>query len=275
MDEILYELREHAAGLNAGRWDYLFSCIKKFRGPATTGPPGAGPADDDRAVHACLHGAARADVPPPRRPRDRRDGGVHPVAPRRRGERHGDGQGPRGQASASRATASTGHGSPIPISSRSRPRSSTASWATAPNQKDRLREEVAVTAEQLVDLRVAGGTVTEAGYRLNVSVAIQYLDCVARRQRRGGDQQPDGGRRDRRDLPLAALAVADDRHDSSTTGAMLGASSIEPSATRSWRASAARRAERVWPRRLALLDRLVLDDEFAEFLDAPGVPALD
>src|SRR5688572_16548389 len=31
MDEILYELRDHAAGLNAGRWDYLFSCIKKFR----------------------------------------------------------------------------------------------------------------------------------------------------------------------------------------------------------------------------------------------------
>ena len=31
MDEILYELREHAAGLNAGRWDYLFSAIKKFR----------------------------------------------------------------------------------------------------------------------------------------------------------------------------------------------------------------------------------------------------
>jgi len=32
MDEILYELREHSAGLNAGRWDYIFSCIKKFRG---------------------------------------------------------------------------------------------------------------------------------------------------------------------------------------------------------------------------------------------------
>ena len=31
MEEILYELREHAAGLNAGRWDYIFSCIKKFR----------------------------------------------------------------------------------------------------------------------------------------------------------------------------------------------------------------------------------------------------
>ena len=31
MDEILYELRQHAAGLNAGRWDYLFSIIKYFR----------------------------------------------------------------------------------------------------------------------------------------------------------------------------------------------------------------------------------------------------
>jgi malate synthase len=31
IDEILYELREHSAGLNAGRWDYIFSCIKKFK----------------------------------------------------------------------------------------------------------------------------------------------------------------------------------------------------------------------------------------------------
>jgi malate synthase len=31
MDEILYELRDHASGLNAGRWDYLFSIIKYFR----------------------------------------------------------------------------------------------------------------------------------------------------------------------------------------------------------------------------------------------------
>ena len=31
MDEILFELREHSAGLNCGRWDYIFSCIKKFR----------------------------------------------------------------------------------------------------------------------------------------------------------------------------------------------------------------------------------------------------
>ncbi len=35
MDEILWELREHSAGLNIGRWDYIFSCIKKFRSHAT------------------------------------------------------------------------------------------------------------------------------------------------------------------------------------------------------------------------------------------------
>ncbi|HET7182866.1 MAG TPA: hypothetical protein VFI15_11590, partial [Candidatus Limnocylindrales bacterium] len=35
MEEILYELREHSSGLNAGRWDYLFSCIKTFRGPSS------------------------------------------------------------------------------------------------------------------------------------------------------------------------------------------------------------------------------------------------
>ncbi|MFL5680531.1 MAG: malate synthase A, partial [Chloroflexota bacterium] len=46
-----------------------------------------------------------------------------------------------------------------------------------PHQKERTRDEVAVTAQQLLDLRVDGGRVTEAGVRLNVSVALQYLDA--------------------------------------------------------------------------------------------------
>jgi malate synthase len=45
-----------------------------------------------------------------------------------------------------------------------------------PNQKDRLREDVQVSAPQLLDLRVDGGQVTEAGVRQNVSVALRYLD---------------------------------------------------------------------------------------------------
>ncbi len=44
-----------------------------------------------------------------------------------------------------------------------------------PNQKERLREDVRVTARDLLDTRVAGGRVTEAGIRTNVSVALQYL----------------------------------------------------------------------------------------------------
>jgi malate synthase len=46
-----------------------------------------------------------------------------------------------------------------------------------PHQKGRLRDDVAVTAAQLADIRVEGGTITEAGVRLNVSVALQYLDA--------------------------------------------------------------------------------------------------
>jgi len=43
MDEFLYELREHSAGLNCGRWDYIFSCLKKFgRNPDFSLPTAAG-----------------------------------------------------------------------------------------------------------------------------------------------------------------------------------------------------------------------------------------
>ena len=49
MDEILYELRDHGCGLNCGRWDYIFSCIKKFRHQRSRLPrPRAG--DDDHAL---------------------------------------------------------------------------------------------------------------------------------------------------------------------------------------------------------------------------------
>jgi malate synthase len=46
-----------------------------------------------------------------------------------------------------------------------------------PHQKDRLREDVAVTAEQLAAIHVPDGTITEAGVRLNINVALQYLDA--------------------------------------------------------------------------------------------------
>ena len=51
---------------------------------------------------------------------------------------------------------------------------------SAPNQKERLREDVSVTRRQLIDLRVAGGAVTEAGIRANIRVALAYLDAWLR-----------------------------------------------------------------------------------------------
>ncbi len=74
MDEILYELREHSAGLNCGRWDYIFSFIKKFSADSLL--PDRGAADDGPRLPARLLAAADPDLPPPRRPRDGRHGGA-------------------------------------------------------------------------------------------------------------------------------------------------------------------------------------------------------
>ena len=64
MEEILYELRDHCAGLNAGRWDYIFSIMKTFRvARAPLGDARPHVDHDDGAVHAGLHRAARRDLP--------------------------------------------------------------------------------------------------------------------------------------------------------------------------------------------------------------------
>ena len=171
------------------------------------GLAGPRPADDDRAVHAGVHGAARPDLPSARRARDRRDGGVHPEPARPGGHRDGARARSATTRTARAATGSTGRGSPIRTSCRSRSRSSMACSATARTRRSGRREEVAVAAADLLDLRVAGGAVTEAGVRANVRVALAYLDSWLRGVGRGGHRQPDGGRGDGRDQPLAALAV--------------------------------------------------------------------
>ena len=87
MDEILYELREHSAGLNAGRWDYIFSLIKKFGHRPEFVLPDRGDVTMAAPFMRSYCELLVQDLPPPRRPRDGRHGGVHPVAARRRGER--------------------------------------------------------------------------------------------------------------------------------------------------------------------------------------------
>ena len=175
MDEILYELRDHAAGLNAGRWDYLFSVIKNFRdaGPAFVLPDRnsvtmTAPfmrAYTELLVHTCHRrgafaiGGMAAFIP------SRRDPAVNEVALA------------KVRADKEREAADgfdgswVAHPDLVPICQEVFDRV----LGSRPNQLDRARESVAVTADQLLDVASTGGQVTEEGLRSNVSVAVQYL----------------------------------------------------------------------------------------------------
>ena len=136
--------------------------------------------DDDGAVHARLHRAAREDLPPARRPRDRRDGGVHPEPPRPRGERASRSRRCARTRGARRATASTAPGSRIPTSCRWRPRSSTRCSATGRTRSTGCARTSTVGARELLDVRVPGGEVTEEGLRNNVGVGAPLPRVLAR-----------------------------------------------------------------------------------------------
>ena len=127
MDEILYELREHSAGLNCGRWDYIFSVIKKFTSRPGLRAARPRPGHDDHPLHALLQPAGDQDLPPARRARDRRHGGADPDQERPRGQRRGAREGARPTRSARPTTATTAPGSPTRAWSRSRATPSTRS----------------------------------------------------------------------------------------------------------------------------------------------------
>ena len=185
MDEILYELRDHSAGLNAGRWDYIFSVIKKFRNRRRLRAARPRPGDDDRALHARLHRAAGQDLPPARRPRHRRHGGLHPQPPRRRGQRAGARARCARTRSARPATASTAPGSPTPTSCRSRRRSSTRVLGERPNQKERQRDDVARRRPPTCSTSPSPAARSPRPACATTSAsALQYLDAWLRGHRR-------------------------------------------------------------------------------------------
>ena len=210
MEEILYELREHSAGLNAGRWDYIFSVIKKFRAPRRLRAARPLGRDDDRPVHARVHRAAGEDLPPPRRLRDGRDGRLHPQPARPGGDRAGAGQGARGQDARGgrRLRRHLGRTSgPRPDGQRGVRRR--ARRAAEPDR--------AAAARGVRDRRAAAGGPGDAGRDQRGGDPAERLgrdplpDRMAERHRRRRDRQPDGGRRHRRDLPLPDLAVGPPR----------------------------------------------------------------
>src|ERR1700722_2733343 len=175
MDEILYELRDHSAGLNAGRWDYLFSIIKKFR---TRGKDFALPERNavtmtapfmraytellvktchGRGAHAM--GGMAAFIP------SRRDPEVNQVAlakvrdDKTRESRDGfDGSW-------------VAHPDLVPICREV----FDSVLGDQANQLGKLREDVSVPAADLLSIDKTPGGITEAGLRNNISVGLQYL----------------------------------------------------------------------------------------------------
>ena len=179
MEEILYELREHAAGLNAGRWDYLFSFIKTFRDRADKVLPDRAQltmnvpfmrAYAERLVQVCHRrgahaiGGMAAFIP------SRKDPEVNARALARVTEdkERESGMGFDGTWVA--------HPDLVPVAGAVFDRV----LGARPHQKSVRREETHVTADQLIDPTVPGGSVTGEGIRMNVEVAMLYVESWLR-----------------------------------------------------------------------------------------------
>ena len=272
MDEILFELRDHAAGLNAGRWDYIFSIIKKFR----TRPDMVLPdrrqvtmtvpfmrAYTELLVQTCHRRGAHAI------------GGMAAFIPSRRDPEANERALTAVRADKERESGDgfdgtwVAHPDLVPVAREV----FDAVLETRPNQKDRLRPEVRVGVTELLDAYVPGSAVSEAGVRANVSIGLSYLASwlagngaaainnlmedaataeISRSQlwqwRVHGISLDDG-------QPLTA-----DRYRSIRDEELATLRSAFPNSP--------------WTDAAALLDDLVLADEFAEFLTLGAYPRL-
>jgi malate synthase len=179
MDEIIHALRPHLSGLNAGRWDYLFSIIKYFRdNPAMVLPDRAAVtmtapfmrAYTELLVSTCHRrgafamGGMAAFIP------SRRDPAVNEVA---LGKVREDKEREAGDGFDGSWVA---HPDLVPVCREIFDRV----LGDRPNQLDRKRDDVSVDAAQLLDVAATGGAVTEAGLRGNISVGLRYLEAWLR-----------------------------------------------------------------------------------------------
>jgi malate synthase len=171
MDEILYELKDHVAGLNCGRWDYIFSFIKRFKNiPAYIFP--------DRAqitmTRHCMRSYSLLAIQTCHRRGAHAIGGMAAQIPIKHD--------PEANAAALQRVredkireAKNGHDGTwvahpglVPIAKQE--------FDTAmptPNQIEKLRQDVRVTADDL--LRLPAGKITEEGLRTNIDVGVQYM----------------------------------------------------------------------------------------------------
>ncbi len=179
MEEILFELRAHSAGLNAGRWDYLFSFIKTFRDRPDKLLPDRSQltmtvpfmrAYAERLVQVCHKRGAHAI------------GGMAAFIPSRKDAEVNARAMARVREDKERESAAgfdgtwVAHPDLVPVAGAV----FDAVLANRPHQKQQKREDVRTTADQLIDASVPGGVVTAEGVRMNVEVAILYIEAWLR-----------------------------------------------------------------------------------------------
>ncbi len=171
MDEILFELREHSAGLNCGRWDYIFSFIKKFRNRPECVLPDRAQVTMDRGflkpyvdllIRTChrrgIHamGGMAAQIPIKHDPAAN-EAALEKVR-----------QDKLREVRAGHDGTWVAHPGLVPVA-----REVFDSHMPSPHQIPLTRDDVRVSAREL--LAVPEGDITEAGLRVNIDVGIQYL----------------------------------------------------------------------------------------------------
>ena len=171
MDEILYELRDHSAGLNCGRWDYIFSFIKKFRNrPEFVLPNRAQVTMDRHFLSSYVHllikvchrrrihamGGMAAQIPIKHDP-VANEAALEKVRQDKLREVHAGHDGTW-----------VAHPGLVPVA-----KEVFDAHMKEPNQIPRKREDTRITAEDL--LTVPDGDITEEGLRWNIDVGLQYL----------------------------------------------------------------------------------------------------
>ncbi|HTF58706.1 MAG TPA: malate synthase A [Actinomycetes bacterium] len=181
MDEILYELRDHSTGLNAGRWDYMFSVIKKFRNRPEFTLPDRNKvtmtvpfmrAYTQLLVKTCHRrgafamGGMSAFIPSRRRPEINEQA----FAKVREDKQREAGDGFDGTWVA--------HPDLVPVAREV----FDEVLGDRPNQIDRQRDDVQVGQDDLLDIASTPGEATEEGLRNNVNVGIQYISSWLRGQ---------------------------------------------------------------------------------------------
>ena len=180
MEEILYELRDHAAGLNAGRWDYIFSVIKNFR---TRGPRFVLPDRNmvtmtapfmrsytEQLVRACHRRGAHAI------------GGMAAFIPNRKDAAANDVAMEKVRADKTREAGDgfdgswVAHPDLVPVAMEV----FDGVLGDRPNQLEKTREDVVPNDKALLDIAATPGVITEAGIRSNIEVGIRYIESWLR-----------------------------------------------------------------------------------------------